>query len=350
NLQQSIWDAAPGDTIILPSGVYEQSVKINKSITIDGNGATLKVQSNESAIQIDTSRPVVLKNLEIQYGVATKPKEGELSYAVYTSGGDLLIENCQFKDISRPGDSPCAVSSTDSGTLHIKNSRFDGFTYTIQFWNKTKGRVEDCLIMNSGHCGITIGEASEGTLLRNIVTGSRFHGIRCTGGEIHADSNLIIANQNRGFYIGNKSAIGTLSNNLIVDNATGINVFANSRLTVVNNTILRSTYAGVAISDTAKVDLKNNVVVSNETGLVGFSAEKDNTPSISLRAANLVYGNTVQSEGIKLPSEMIGMDPQFERPEEGLFTLRNHELKGMGLSDPIALHRLWSAWRTATAR
>lgn len=340
-LQQAIDDAEPGDTITIPSGVHEQSVTIKKAITLDGNGAIIKVKSNQPAIHIDTSKPVVLKNLTIQYQTNTKPQEGELPNAVYTSGGDLLIENCVFKDINRSGETPCAVSAIDSSTLHIKNSRFDGFTYTIQFWNKAKGSVEDCLIMNSGHCGITIGDDSEATLQRNIVTGSRYHGVRCTGGEIHADSNLIIANKNRGFYIGNKSATGTLSNNLIVDNATGINVFANSRLSIQNNTILRSTYAGLAISDTSKTDIKNNVIVSNEKGIVGFSAEKGETASIHLRGENVVYGNTVQSEGIKLPSEMIGLDPQFENPDAGLFAVGNNEIKKMGLSNPADMQILW---------
>jgi hypothetical protein len=34
--------------------------------------------------------------------------------------------------------------------------------------------------------------------------------------------NLIINNANRGVYLGNKSARGTIANNVIIDNGTGI--------------------------------------------------------------------------------------------------------------------------------
>lgn len=349
-LQDAIENASQGDTIVIPAGIYTQPLSINKKITLDGQGAILKIEANQPAIQIDTSKPVILKNLEIQYQTKTKPQKDELPYAVYTRGGDLLIENCTFKETGRSGEAPGAVSAIDDSLLHIKNSRFEGFNYTIQFWNKSKGSVEDCLIMNSGHCGITIGDDSEATLQRNIVTGSRYHGIRCTGGEITANSNLIIANRNRGFYIGNKSATGTLSNNLIVDNATGINVFANSKLDIANNVIVNCNYAGLAIADTSTLNVKNNIIASNERGVIGFSAEKGETPSISLRGENIVYSNTTQSEGIKQPSEMAGLDPQFEDPDAGLFTVSASEAKNMGLANPTDMQLLWNKWKKATGR
>ncbi len=350
HLQEAIDNASAGDTIVIPAGTYTQSVIIRKKITLVGNGAILKVESNQPAIQIDTSKPVVLKDLEIQYQTETKPQQGEFPYAVYTSGGDLLIENCTIKETGRSGTVPCAVSAADRSVLHIKNSRFDGFNYTIQFGNESEGSVENCLIKNPGHCGITIGNGSSARLNRNVVTGSRYHGIRCTGGEIFADSNLVIANKNRGFYIGNKSATGTLSNNLIVDNATGINVFAYSKLDILNNVILRSSYAGLALIDTAKLDIENNIIADNERGIVGFSSNKGKEPSVRLRGENIAFGNTTQTEGIKLPSELIGLDPQFEDPDSGLFSTGTSDAKCTGLSSPTEMQMLWNKWKKATTR
>jgi len=348
NLQEAINNASSGDTIIIPSGTYTQPITIDKPITLDGRD--VKVEANQPAIQIDTSRPVTLKNLDVQYQTKTKPQKGERPYAVYTSGGDLLIEGCTFRALGNSSESPCAVLATEGSTLHIKNSRFDGFNYTIQFGNESKGSVEYCLITNPGHCGITIGNGASAELRRNIVTGSLYHGIRCTGGEIFADSNLVIANKNRGFYIGNKSAIGTLSNNLIIDNATGINVFANSKLTIANNVILHSTYAGLSISDTAKLGIKNNIIANNERGVVGFSSDKGKEPSVRLRGENIAYGNNTQTEGIKLPSELIGLDPQFEDPDSGLFATGASNAEGMGPTNPTDMQTLWNKWQEATSR
>jgi nitrous oxidase accessory protein NosD len=349
-LQEAIDSAAPGDTILLPAGIYAQPIIIRKKITLDGQDAIFKVAANQLAIRIDTSKPVFLKNLEIQYQLKSKPQKGEFPYAVYTSGGDLLIENCAFKGTANPDESPCAVLATAGSSLHIKNSRFDGFNYTIQIADKSSGDIEDCLIMNPGHCGITIGDDSSATLKHNIVSGSRYHGIRCTGGEIIADSNLIIANKNRGFYIGNKSAIGTLSNNLIIDNATGINVFANSKLTIANNVILRSSYAGLSISDTATLDIENNVIVNNERGLVGFSVEQGREPSIKLNGKNLVHGNVIENEKIELPSKTLRTNPLFSNPDAGLFSITASEADEMGLTSPADMQVLWKKWQTATGR
>ena len=348
DLQTAIDNASSGDTLVIPAGTYTQPITIDKEITLDGKGVIFTIEANQPAIRIDTSRPVVIKNLEIQYRTETKPQQGEFPYAIYTSGGDLLVENCTFKGTGSSETSPCAVLATEASTLTIQQSRFDGFNFTIQIWNESEGLIENCLIMNPGHCGIAIGENSKGILRDNIVTGSRYHGIRCTGGEINADSNLVIANKNRGFYIGNKSATGTLSNNLIIDNATGIDVFAFSKLDIHNNVIVRSTYTGLSLADTADVDVENNIIVENERGIVGFSADKGKTPSIKLRGENMVYGNTTQSEGIKLPSEMIGLDPQFTDPDAGLFAAGASEAKGMGLTNPADMQTLWKKWQAAT--
>ena len=237
--------------------------------------------------------------------------------------------------------------SANGSELHIKSCRFNGFNYTIQFWNESKGCVEDCHITNPGHCGITIGGGASATLSRNIVTGSRYHGIRCTGGEINADSNLVIANKNRGFYIGNKSAIGTLSNNLIIDNATGISVFASSELEIENNVIHRSARSGLSISDTAKLKVENNIIMNNGLGISGFYTEKGNEPSIKLRGENIAFGNEIQTEGIKLPTELAGIDPQFEDPDSGLFASTADDAKNMGLADPEAIETLWKKWQEA---
>ncbi|MDF7808403.1 right-handed parallel beta-helix repeat-containing protein [Pontiellaceae bacterium B12219] len=187
-------------------------------------------------------------------------------------------------------------------------------------------------------------ETSPALNSRNIITGSRYHGIRCTGGEIEADSNLVIRNKNRGFYIGNRSAIGEISNNLIVDNATGINVFANSKLEIDHNVIIRSGYAGLAIADTAKLKIENNIIADNETGIVGFSSEKGREPDIDIKGKNLLFGNKAASENADLSSKVLEKNPGFSHPEKGLFKSAIHDI---GLENPKELQSLWIKWQAA---
>ena len=342
NFQQAIDNAKSGETVVVPAGVYSQPLLIKKGITLQGEGAVLEVKSNCPAILVDTYKQVRLLGLTIKYKTQSPTKKGDTPYAVFIRAGKVVLENCTFEALGSGKESPSALSVQGKSEVTIKESRFNGFEYTIQFWDGAEGHIVDCSIMNPDHCGITIGSGAKVKLERNIVTGSRYHGIRCTGGEIEANSNLVVRNRNRGFYIGNKSAIGEICNNLIVENATGINVFARSKLEIKNNVILHSSYAGIAIIDTAKLEIEGNLVVDNERGVVGFSAEKGKDPSISIKGKNLVYGNKAAAEMIKLPSKTIQDDPNFTDPDNGLFKTK---AKGMGLEDPQALQALWNKWQ-----
>ncbi|MDF7798043.1 right-handed parallel beta-helix repeat-containing protein [Pontiellaceae bacterium B1224] len=344
NIQEAIDSAKSGDVISVPTGTYHNPLSIKKGITLSGKNVILDVVSNEPAILIDSYKEVLIEGLTIQWKTASKPEKGDTPYAVFVRSGEATIKNCSFEAAGSGTEAPSAVSAQDKTEVKISNCRFNGFEYTIQFWNGAEGDVEDCIIMNPGHCGITIGSGSSAELKRNIVTGSRYHGIRCTGGEIDAESNLVIRNKNRGFYIGNRSAVGEISNNLIVDNATGINVFANSKLEIDHNVIVRSSYAGLAIADTTKLDIEDNIIADNEKGIAGFSEKKDDNLSISIRGKNVIFGNKVTAEKIDLPSKTVEKDPAFSNPDDGLF---KSAIGGMGLENPEELQKLWIKWQAA---
>ncbi len=344
DLQSAIDDAKAGTTVVIPAGTYNQPVSIKKGITLKGDGAVLDVASNRPAILIDSSRLVTIEGITIKWKTKTPPQKGDTPYAVFVRAGEALIQDCSFVAPGSGDESTSAATAMDKSELHIRNCRFNGFEYTIQFWNGAEGTVENCIVMNPGHCGITIGHGSKAALKRNVVTGSRYHGIRCTGGEIEAERNLVVGNKNRGFYIGNRSATGELRNNLIVDNAIGINVFANSKLEIENNVITRSGTAGLSIIDTSKLDIDGNIIVNNEKGAVGFSAEKGQTTIVSIAGKNLVFDNTVEVENAKFPSKTLRVNPEFRDADMGLFETTTKE---MGLDDPAALQQLWQRWQAA---
>ncbi|MCF7848519.1 MAG: right-handed parallel beta-helix repeat-containing protein [Kiritimatiellales bacterium] len=345
DLQQQIDSASAGSTIQLAAGTYRQPLRIKKGISLKGEaGAVLEITSNEPAILIDSYKPVKIEGLTIKYITESKPKKGEMPYAVLVRAGNVTLQHCNVEALGDGTQCPCGVGVQDKSKVTIESCQLNGFEYTIQYWNGASGNVDDCIVMNSGHCGITIGNGSTVELVRNIVTGSRYHGIRCTGGKITADSNLVIRNRNRGFYIGNRSAVGTLSNNLIVDNASGINVFANSRLSIENNVIVRSSYAGLAIVDTAKLEIEGNMIADNEKGVVGFSEKKGKEVTVSVSGQNLVHGNKVETQAAKLPSKTVKEDPKFKDTDSGLFKT---DIKDLGLEDPEALQKLWAKWQAA---
>jgi parallel beta-helix repeat protein len=232
--------------------------------------------------------------------------------------------------------------------MRLKNCTFDGFDYPVHFGNGAGGSVKGCLILNPGRCGITIGENSTVDLERNIVSGSGYYGIRCTGGKITAEENLIVSNRIRGFYIGNRSATGKLLNNLILDNGIGISVHGQSDLKIENNIISGSTQAGLSIIEIATLKFEDNIVINNEKGAVGFSDMKDREVLVKLGGKNIVYGNPTEAERVEWLSETLRIDPQFENSADGLFKTQAADIKKIGLRKPADMQLLWNTWKAAT--
>lgn len=95
-----------------------------------------------------------------------------------------------------------------------------------------------------------------------------------------AHDNLIIKNKNRGVYPGNKSTSGRVNNNVILGNGTGISAFAQTDVTIENNLILNSSYAGLGTHDSCPLTVRNNVFQENSWGIAIF--EESGTNRVTL--------------------------------------------------------------------
>jgi len=342
DLQKRIDAASSGDTIEIAASIYHQPIRIHKGIVLKGRrGAILEVTSNDPAILVDTDDPIKIEGFTIRWKLENSSEKTQAPSALYVRNGKVLVHDCTFTGGSNTQQSPCAAAVSGQGQMDVKNCHFRGFEFTIQFWGGGKGTVEDCIIMYPGHCGITIGYGSGAELTGNIVTGSRYHGIRCTGGRIIARDNLVIRNRSRGFYLGNRSAVGVISNNLIVDNATGIQAYSRSRVTIENNVFFKSTYAGIALSDTTLLTICNNAFCYNENAVICFSEEEGRNPSALLGGKNLFFENKLDAEHIRLSSNSLTIDPKFKDPDNGDFSTASK----IGLSKPGRLAVLWKKWQ-----
>ena len=198
-------------------------------------------------------------------------------------------------------------------------------------------------MLNPGHCGITVAAGSKLDVGRNIVTGSKFHALRCTGGTLLAHDNLIIKNQNRGIYLGNKSASGRISNNVISECGTGISGFAQSEVAIEHNVILDCGYAGLDARDSCRLTVRDNIFSGNPRGILLVKESGKNRLAVG---RNTYWNNPTPTENLETPGDSILADPQFVAPQAGDFTARAEEVVSMeqGLSDPAAIQVLWSKW------
>jgi hypothetical protein len=346
DLQELINKAKPGAVVTIPPGVYREPITIDKPLTLKGDNpekCVLELTADQPAVTVSSKGPVIIDSISIKWQLATSEKQKEPACAISVKDGNADIRNCRLTALGNFTRCPSAVQCLGISKLKLDKCRFEGFDFCINYTGGAEGSITDCLILNPGHCGITVYSGSRIDVARNIVTGSGFHGLRCTGGVLLAHDNLIIKNENRGIYLGNKSARGSVNNNVIMSNTTGISAFGQSAVTIENNLILNSSFAGLDTRDSCQLIVKNNVFQENSKAIVLFAETGKNQVTF---AQNSFWKNTTNTENVDMPKNSILVDPRFEDPKNGNFTSKDEELitNKQGLSNPGVIRDLWKRW------
>ncbi len=349
DLQTLIDSAKPDDTIIVSEGIYTEPIHVTKSVTIRGvnrAGCIIQTTANKPAILVDTQNKgrVNIENLTVKWQLATSDKNTEHPFAVGFKDSKGRIANCSFIPLGNPQQSPVAVQSMGFSDLEITTCRFQGFEYVICFGDGTTGTLEDSLVMDCGHQGVILYTGTKATIQGNVFTGSGYHAVRNTGGTLTLQDNLIIHNKNRGVYLGNKSSSGVIRNNLIVQNATGINGFASSKYLIENNVIVDSSYAGIAMDESCHLRIQNNILQGNELGIAMFARGEAGGNTCG---KNTFWKNKKDSDNFSLPADSIMEDPRFSSTGTGDYSLMDGSSKTgrHGLINPEIHVRLWKRWQ-----
>ena len=339
--QQLIDQAKPGGEVTVPKGTWTDPVRIDKPLKLRGedrDACIIEVVSDTPAIRLaHASGEVVLENLTVRWKRATSNQVRDVQAAIAAKDGIVQLRNLRV--IAPDGYARCPGAFVADGFADVKidSATFEGFEFTIQFGGGAKGVITDSVVKEPGHCGITAGENSKVEVARTIVTGSRFHGVRCTGGELNVHDSIIIANKNRGVYLGNRPASGAIANNVIQENGSGISAFAESDVKVHNNLIAGNEFAGVDMRDTCRLNVDKNLLANNGRALALFSESGTDRNTLGSNASS---GNKTEAQGFAtVPPTLKKVDAQLG---EGQFAIDS--AKGFGLSDPKAIQPVWQRW------
>jgi nitrous oxidase accessory protein NosD len=345
---QDLLDAAkPDSTIYIPEGRFEGTFEVNKKNIL------MKGASRERCIlEATADRPLVyaaprssltLESLTLKSQLETSQKSERPGCTLMVDDATAAVRDCRFIALGNNKRCPVSVYVRGFSNARLEACRFEGFEYTIQYGEGTEGHVTDCVVRQSGHCGITAFQDAEVTIENNIITGSGYHGIRSTGGTIHVKDNLLIRNRNRGIYLGSKSASGEVVNNAIVANGTGISSFSNTDVEIENNVILDNNHAGVDTRGSCEIEVKNNIFVGNQSGFTVYEGG-NNRFNIG---KNTFWKNGKDSTDFKLSSSTLAENPKFGNPEAGNFSVGSSKVKsaGHGLTEPEVISTLWKKYQ-----
>jgi hypothetical protein len=331
-IQDGVDVANAGDTVLVKSGTYTETVTVGKPITVAGDGANVKIQSLSPGVLINSSG-VTLKNLAINgtgsdNGVKIDPGTAAIgnttlkfitvtnfNNGVYGAPGNgisnVLIEDSAF------------VTNTQHG-IYLENFNVDGVTVRrvnasfnnaaggnggrgLVIWNGTKKNitVEDSTFNNNGLTGIDLndGEAITVSITNNTVMNNRDAGISTLGlRNAVVQSNTVTNNGRFGMEIKNSNGDGTVAgpNRVLVQGNTV------SRSTPMTTSIDGRDLAGIAVIRRAvdpaiNPDVPAGVVVRNNT-VSGFVQQGDHEGFgiVVEGIKSNVYGNTVSGNEVGL--------------------------------------------------
>jgi len=350
-LQSAIDRAQPPAVVTVAPGRYADPLHVTKPLTLRGEDRSrcvLEVEANEPAIYLHNAGKVVIENLTVRYAPKSLKDRPKLPIAIAVEGTEAVVRNCHLEPIRDPTKTPCALLAKGRSTVRFESGRCDGFNFTITFVDGAGGEVLDSSFHNAGHCAITLHRGSRVSIAGNLITGSRYHGVRSSGGWLDLRHNLLADHRVSGAYLGNKNARGTIRNNLFIGNGSGIASYYRSKVTVEHNVFLESKHAGIGTWDSCPLTIRGNSFVSNRSAITRYVGKSKLSPVPLTLEGNHYWQNQKDTVECDKSETALTGDPLFEDQAKGHFAptpgsplLDEGAQPAAGLVDAEPIHVLW---------
>ena len=267
NIQDAIDNASDGDIIMVGPGTYYENLIIDKTITLEGTGATSNMTiidggKNGNVIEV-TADWVNISGFSIQNG-------GRKTDGVIYNYGILLLSN--YANISNN------VIENNIGT-------------GIHFGFSNSNTISNNVIINNWN-GINLGSSNSNTISSNSIDNSSL------GIIIHNSSNNkiignTITNQGRGIELYDYNSYNEIKNNSINNNGFGIQAYGfNSNNDISNNIISHNNQNGIKITE--MYGYSNNYTISGNT----ITDNGDWGIYLKFSTNNIISGNYIENNSL----------------------------------------------------
>ncbi len=291
-IQAAVTGTNAGGTITVPSGTFNESVVVDKALTVNGSGSTKPVIAGNGVnyiVKVEATSNVVLNNLEINGGVSNTFNYGVL----VNNAGTTEIKNSVIKNVWNSGANALGVENSTgmsvhdniissfhkNGTRWIKSSgQFSANTITGDSVDGTS-RVQNLVNIRGGSnveiFGNTLSNAitdplvtptwdSVGILVSAYLDSAPYENSTANihDNEIsYSDSGIVITS----IYADPDGSSATVTNNNLHNLNWGINfekesgsaVVHNNSFTVVNSAI-HAEGDGIVLSNPPPIEAQNN--------------------------------------------------------------------------------------------
>lgn len=291
-IQEAVDAAEPGAVITIAPGLYEESLRINKGVTLQGAGSEKTVISlpykQRIPVTVRDCEGVVLSNLKVAHShLRTVAQETqELPVVIKIVRASARIENCTVGPGAASGifldeKAKCEIRDSlieenNGSGLYLRLEGTEAKVFNTLWKNNKSGglsvlkgarlHMEDSTVTLNDQWGVrTMHEDGHATLKNNKIVQNRGYGVQIemlAGGMV--EGNEISQNQGNALsYI--FGATGTVKNNRCLDNQ-GFGLLGQSmgtKVEVTDNTFSDNGHSGVMFEYGATGTLSGNLCERN---------------------------------------------------------------------------------------
>ena len=247
-IQEKINGLKDGDTLNFQKGDYHDiCIYINKSVTINGNGATLYGYDNPTNDKI----PSIILNTTNNGGYAITNKA--TLYILKTDGlilKDLNIVAGANSGTDKGADSRysnCVIYNYFSNKTTITNTTIYRCSWGIWFQNCNDGIIENNTVRNQLITGIFNFQSPRTIIRNNTVTNAKNHGIDVRHG---VGPNVKVLN------------------NTVIGSKEGIYLLHSKGHTVTGNTIVNCSLSSITCCGASNINIENNKLQYSRIGVL----------------------------------------------------------------------------------
>jgi len=259
SIQEAIDALAPGGTITLAPGTYEEGLTIWKPLTIRGAGkekTVLKPLPNPT-------RKLIVSIIAGAKGVALE------GLTITGSAGDglFIYGEASLKGLQISGNGTDGIGMWDSSQAEISGSEISGNGYGIWMRSSSRAEISGSQISGNGGYGISMWSSSQATISGSEISGNDSDGIVMGWGSARAEISIstISGNGGDGISMWSSSQVTISGSEISGNDSDGIVMWGgSSRAEISGSQISGNRKAGIVIGASSQAVIRGNKIFENK--------------------------------------------------------------------------------------
>jgi parallel beta-helix repeat protein len=264
SISAAILGVQPGTRIVVRPGTYRESLVIDKTVEIVGDGKTedIVVQVRGRDLIQFTAPMGRIANITL------RQMGGGMWDAVDIGSGRLDLEDC---DISCMGRVCVAIHNGADPRLR-RNRIHHGKQSGVYVYESGIGLIEDNEI-SANNCGVSISTGANPTVRRNRIRDGKEGGVHVYESGIGLiEDNEIFGDARSGILIGTSANPIVRKNRIHDSKENGVFVYKNGVGLIEDNDILANRYSGIEVREGGNPTARGNRIKGNREGVRAYNA------------------------------------------------------------------------------